>query len=118
MNGILGEHRDEVFLLQGSSCSGSGRDEDPQPAGRKSPRHHGSLSALSAAWGGGLRLVRSLRKREQAITSRAAGFFAPPLRLRLLHQHHQGSSSTESAPGGSVGGRLNTKLLKTINTYK
>ncbi|XP_065337799.1 transient receptor potential-gamma protein-like isoform X3 [Cloeon dipterum] len=87
----------------GSSCSGSGRDEDPHPVVPKSPRHHGSLSALSAAWGGGLRLVRSLRKKDASVTSRGGGFFHPNLRLRLLHHHHQGSSSIESAPGSSVG---------------
>ncbi|CAB3365425.1 Hypothetical predicted protein [Cloeon dipterum] len=87
----------------GSSCSGSGRDEDPHPVVPKSPRHHGSLSALSAAWGGGLRLVRSLRKKDASVTSRGGGFFHPNLRLRLLHHHHHGSSSTESAPGSSVG---------------
>ncbi|XP_059485521.1 transient receptor potential-gamma protein-like isoform X4 [Neocloeon triangulifer] len=99
----------------GSSCSGSGRDDDPPRAGHKSPRHHGSLSALSAAWGGGLRLVRSLRKRELSVTSRGGGggggFFQPPLRLRLLHHHH-GSSSTESAPGGSVGSSVISRPAK------
>ncbi|KAF4523849.1 hypothetical protein B566_EDAN012550 [Ephemera danica] len=88
----------------GSSCSGSLREEPEvpeveEPATRHA-HHHGSLSALSAAWGGGLRLGRSI--------------LHAPMRLRFLHHH--GSSSIESAPGGSNLGLIGGSNLGLTST--